>query len=147
MFIFKTMGYRSNCKPGLTLTEVVISLSLLVVVWLIMVGVTHVSKMSGLRAKHKAQANLVMQRAIEDLHKKPFPNIAGSTSTVSIDTKGTPDNWSDDLTGTQVITVASPSSYYKKVVVKLSWNEPILGKNKTVEESLGTYIANDPQAN
>jgi len=141
------MGKKSNNKSGLTLTEVVFSLVLLVVIWLTTVSVVQISKMSGVRAKHKAQAILVMQRAIEDLRKKPFASITGSTSTVSIDTKGTPDNYSDDLVGTQTITVTSPSSYYKKIVVALAWNELLLGKNKTVEEYLGTYIANDPQAN
>jgi Tfp pilus assembly protein PilV len=141
------MGEKSNNKSGLTLTEVIFSLVLLVVIWLTTVSVVHISKASGSRAKHKAQAILVMQRAIEDLRKKPFASITGSTSTVSIDTKGTPDNYSDDLVGTQAITVTSPSSYYKKVVVTLAWNELLLGKNKTVEEYLGTYIANDPQAN
>ncbi len=134
-------------KSGFTLTEVVVSLALLVIVWVAVVSVIHISKMSGVRAKHKAQATLVMQRAVEDLRKKPFATIAGSTSTVSIDTKGTPDNYSDDLTGTQTITVTSPSTYYKKVVVTLSWNELLSGQSKTVGECLGTYIANDPQAN
>lgn len=141
------MRGKPNCRSGLTLTEVVLSLALMVVVWLSTVDVILISKMSGSRAKHKAQAILAMQRAIEDLRKEPFSSITSSTSTVSIDTKGTPDNYSDDLTGTQAITVTASDLYYKKVVVALSWNESLLGKNKTLTEHLGTYIANDPQAN
>ena len=91
---------------------------------------------------------LVTQRAIEDLRKKPFVSIISSSSSVSVDTKGTPDNTADDLIGTQTITVTSPSPYYKKVAVRLAWNEPLLsGKIKTTEENLSTLIANDPQAN
>ena len=130
----------------MTLTEVVISLALLLIIWLATVEVLITSRISSSMARHKAQAMYVMQRTIEDLKKQPFANIAGSTTTVSIDTKGTPDNYSDDFKGTQIVTVTSPSTYYKQIIVELRWNEVFFGKTKIMKEYLGTYIANDPQA-
>lgn len=141
------MRKKPNYKSGLTLTEISISIAILLLIWLAAVEVVIISKMSSSLARHKAQAIYIMNRTIEDLRKQPFASIAGGTSTVAIDTKATPDNYADDFNGTQVLTVTSPSQYYKKVVVELNWNEVFFGRSKTVREYLGTYIANDPQAN
>lgn len=141
------MNRKIKYNSAFTLMEVALSLALLVTVWVAAVGVINSGKLSGSLAKHKAQAIQVMQRAVEDLRKRPFATIAGSTSAVSIDTKGTPDDYSDDLTGTQIITVSSPSQYYKKVAVELRWNELVLGTDKTMREYVATHIVNDPQAN
>ena len=142
-------------KEAFTLTEVVISVFLLALVWLAAVNVIVISRASGSMARHKIQAAYVIQQKIEDLRKQVFNNIAGSTATVSIDTKGTPDNTADDLTATQIVTVSpkpplvgtAPIAYYTQVLVKLDWKESFFGKSKTVIEYAGTYIANDPQAN
>ncbi len=141
------MSSKRSYRSGLTLTEVVLSVALLTLVWLATVEVMVMSKIGSSLARHKVQSIHVMQRAIEDLRRKPFASIISATSTVSIDSRGTPDNYTDDFTGTQVVTVTSPSQYYKKVVVELRWNELLFGKTKTFREYLGTYIANDPQAN
>lgn len=121
---------------------------LLTLVWLAAVNVMLVGKASASLAKHKTQAIYVIQRAIEDLRKQPFGGIiSGNPITVSIDTRGTPDNTFDDLTGTQTITVTNTDPYYKKAVVQLQWKETLFGKTRIVKECCGTYIANDSQSN
>ena len=107
-----------------------------------------ISAMSYSLAKHKTQAIYAAQQAIETLRKQPYANIAGSTSAVIIDSKGT-DNLSDDFNGTQTITVYTDAGvqYCKRVVADIGWKEIIFGKSRTMHESCGTYIANDPQAN
>lgn len=129
------------------MTEAVVSVAVIAVMWLGAAGVFVMTKVNGSMARHKTQAILVAQRAIEDLHKKAFSAIVNSTATVSIDTRGTPDNYSDDLSGTQVITVTPISSYYKKVVVTVSWNEKLPGKVQVMRERCASFIANDPQVN
>lgn len=136
-----------NNKRAFTLTESVVAVFLLTIVWLAGVNVIVVSRACGSLAKHKMQAIYVIQQKIESLRKLSFSSIAGSTSTVTLDTRGTPDTTSGDLTATQTVTVSTPDSYYKKVLVQLSWNESFFGRRKTVYEYGGTYIANDSQAN
>ena len=127
--------------------ETIVAIALLTLVWVADVNTIVVSKMSGSLAKHKVQAVYVMQRTIEDLRKQPFSTIANSNSTVTIDTRGTPDNYTDDLTGTQTVTVTNTDPYYKKILVQVTWKESFFGKSRTVTEYCGTYIANDSQAN
>jgi Tfp pilus assembly protein PilV len=138
---------RMGTKKGFTIIEALVSIIFLAIVWLAIVNVSVISGVIGSYSKHKVQAIYVVQRALEDLHKKSFSQITSGTSTVSVDTRGTPDTTSDDLLGTQTITITSPSSYYKKAVVEVSWTESIFGKNKVVRESCGTFISNDPQIN
>lgn len=141
------LNYLSARRRGFTLPEIVLSLALLLIAWVPVVEVLVMSKVAGSLAKHRVQATYVAQRAIENLHKKAFALIVSSTSSVAIDTKGTPDNTADDLNGTQIITVTSPSTYYKKVVVEVRWNERLPGMTKSMSEYCGSFITNDPQAN
>lgn len=141
------MGKLSLPKnKAFTLTEAVITVTVLLLVWVSVVNMLVISRASEARAKHKIQAIYVLQRALDDLQKKPFASIVNSTSTVTLDTRGTPDIYTDDLTGTQVVTVSS-FPYYKKAVASLTWNEILWGRTKTLTEYCGTHIANDPQAN
>lgn len=138
---------------GFTLPEVMISIVLLALVWIAVVDNIIVGKVSGSRARHKIQAMAVVQRAIEDLHKKPFSQIAsGTTQNVIIDDRGTPYSYSDDLNGTRTITVTNMSIgglvCYKKAIVRLGWTErSAIGRAITMTEIGGTYIPDDPQAN
>ena len=134
-------------NKGFTLTEAVISVAIIALVWIAVFNLFIVGEIAASIAKHKTQAIYVAQATIEKLRKLPFASITGSTSTVSIDSRGTPDIYSDDFTGTQTVTVYNDSVYYKRVAVDISWNELVAGKNKTMHEYCGTYIANDPQAN
>ena len=134
-------------NKGFTLTEAVISVAIIALVWIAVFNLFIVGEIAASIAKHKTQAIYVAQATIEKLRKLPFASITGSTSTVSIDSRGTPDIYSDDFTGTQTVTVYNDSVYYKRVAVDISWNELVSGKNKTMHEYCGTYIANDPQAN
>ena len=141
------MRNHTSFKKGLTLTETLFSIILLVIVWLSASQVIVISKVSGSVAKHKIHAIYVAERTMEELHRKTFSQIANNTSVVSIDTKGTPDNYSDDLMGTRVTTVTSPSTYYKKALVEVSWNEKLGGSYKLMKERCASYIADDPQIN
>lgn len=134
-------------RKGLTLIEVLISMLLLTIAWIAVVEVAIIGVTMGSIARHKIQATYVIQRAMEDLHRRPFPLITGAVTTVSIDTKGTPDNAADDLLGTQTITVTNTSPYYKKIIVEVSWSERLQMINRVMSERAGTYICNDPQAN
>ena len=137
-------------KKGFTLMEVVISIFLLAIVWLAAVNIIVISRAAGAFARHKTQAIYVMQQAIENLRKQPFPANSTTTTTVSIDTNGTPDSTADDITGTQTVTVAdaNPSNtYYKQVSITITWNESFYGKQKQVKECSATYIANDALVN
>ena len=139
---------RNNRARGFTLTEVLVAVFLMTIVWLAAVNIIIVSRASGALARHKVQAMYVIQQEIEFLRKKPFSGISGGTTSVSIDTKGTPDdNGADDFKGTQIVTVTTPNTYYKKVVIEVDWKESLFGKSKTFKEYGGTYIANDSQAN
>lgn len=135
-----------SSKKGFTLLETVFSLILLALVWVAAANVIIVNKMSGSFARHKAQAINVARRAIEDARKKSFVSIIGGTTNVSIDTRGTPDDYSDDFIGTQVMTVTDLGNH-KRVIVEVSWNEIFFGTTRTIREYCGTFIGNDPQVN
>jgi Tfp pilus assembly protein PilV len=141
------MNFIRKHKRGISLIEVVVGVCLLTIVWLAAVNIIVVSRGSGSLARHKTQAIYVMQETIEKLRKQTFGSIAGSTTTVSIDTRGTPDSTADDFMGTQTVTVTTTDPYYKEVLVGITWNESFFGKQKQVKEYCGTYIANDPQIN
>ncbi|MFA6321456.1 MAG: hypothetical protein WCY36_06340 [Candidatus Omnitrophota bacterium] len=143
--------FDKRSEGAFTLTEVIVGICLLTIVWLAAVNVIIISRASGSLAKHKSQAVYLIQQKIENLRKLPYSSIASSNTTgLSIDTRGTPTVSADDLTGNMVVTVTTSSSSYaycKKVVVELNWKESFFGKQKTVKEFGGTYIANDSQAN
>jgi Tfp pilus assembly protein PilV len=141
------MNIKLCDKRAFTLTEILFSIGLLLLVWLAAVNATIIAKFSGSYAKHKIQAVYIAQQTIENLRKTPFASIANSTTTATIDTNGTPYTTTDDFTGTQIVTVTSPSSYYKQIIVEVRWNEILLGKNKTMREYCATIIANEPQVN
>lgn len=130
-----------------TLTETVLSVALLALVWLAAAELILISKISGSFAKHKMQAVYVAQRAMEELHRKPFDQVAGSTVNVSIDTRGTPDDYADDLMGVQQITVTTMSAYYKKALIEVRWDEHLHLTTRQMKESLASFITNDPQTN
>lgn len=141
------MKQAQRYRYGFTLTEIVVAIFLLTIIWLAAVNVIVISRASGSLAKHNEQAIYAIQQKIEALRKLPFADIGGGTTTISLDTRGTPDSTADDLTATQIVTVTTPDSYYKKVLIELDWKESLFGKARTVKEYGGTYIANDPQAN
>ncbi|MDD5428680.1 MAG: hypothetical protein PHI58_05540 [Candidatus Omnitrophica bacterium] len=132
-----------------TLTEVLVGIVLLTIVWLAAVNVIIVSRDAGSLARHKSQAVYLIQEKIENLRKKTFSSLANgtTTATVTLDTRGTPSTTTGDLTGTMTTVISTPNTYYKKILISISWYETLYGKRKTVKEFGGTYIANDAQAN
>jgi prepilin-type N-terminal cleavage/methylation domain-containing protein len=135
------MTLANNSRRGFSLTEVVVGIVLIAIVWLSAINVIVVSRASGAFARHKAQAVYRIQQTIEGLRQGSFSSIVNSTTTVSVDTMGTPDNTADDITGTQYVTVATYNSTlaasvqsYKTVKVEIDWKESFFGKQKTVKE-------------
>lgn len=141
-------------RAGFTLMEVVVAICLLTIAWLAAVNVIVVSRASGSVARHKIQAAYVMQQTIENLRRQAFSTIANSTTTVSLDTMGTPDNTADDLLGTQYVTVTTYNSTaapaiqnYKAIRLEVDWNESFFGRRKLLKEYCWTCIANDAVVN
>ena len=132
---------------GMTLAEAVVSIALLAFVWIATFNMVVSGKAAESRSRHKIQAVYAIQQAIETLRRTTYSSIASSgPTTISLDTKGT-DSTADDFTASRQITVTSPSTYYKKVVVAVTWKETLWGKTRNVTEYGGTFISNDPQAN
>ena len=132
-----------------TLTEVVVAIFLLTIVWLAAVNIIIISRASGALERHKVQAGYILQQTIENLRKQPYSTLTSYSSTVTIDTKGTPDTSAGDITGLQNVTVSPTTDpYYRKVLVKITWSETFFGKLKSnITEYCGTFIANDSQVN
>lgn len=138
-------------RSAFTLTETVLSVLLLVVIWIAAVDTLIVAKYSASYAKHKIQAIYTAQREIERLRKFNYSTMqtqSGTFNDVRLDTKGTPNNPADDMMATRTITVGSDSgNYYRAVNVEIRWNESIFGRTKQMREYCATFIANEPQVN
>ena len=138
-------------RDSFTLTEVAVSLAILLIIWLAAGSAFIVGKYSASYARHKVQAIYAAQLAIENIRKNVlFANMQNSNVAIRIDTRGTPDNIADDFNGRQIINVsdaAGSGGYYKQVLVDIQWNELFFGRNKIMHEYCGTYIANEPQVN
>jgi len=144
------MKMGSGSRRGFTLTEASISILILVILWLAAVNAMIVGKYTASYARHKMQAIYLAQQAIENLRKTPYSlMVSNGPIAVSIDSKGTPDNAADNFNGTQTITVYPEvvGTYYKRVAVKISWNEIFFGRAKQISEYCATHIANEPQVN
>ena len=144
------MKISLRSRSGLGLTEIVISLFMLVIMWLSAADAMIVGKYSASYARHKVQAMYTEQQAIENLRKTPYGLMMSSgPTTVAIDSRGTPDNNADNFNGTRTITVDAevPGTYYRRVAVNMRWNEILFGRTRQVNEYCATYIANEPQVN
>jgi hypothetical protein len=140
------INMKIKSRNGFTLTEAVVSVLILVIIWISAVNALIAGKHSSSYSRHKVQAIYAAQRKIEDLRKATYPPTA-STTTIRIDTKATPDNTADDFTGTQIVTVGQDLGYYRQVNVEIRWNESFFGRTKQMREYCSTYIANEPQVN
>lgn len=140
------MKIKLTSRKGFTLTEAVLSVCVLAIIWLAAVDAIIVGQYSATYARHKKQAIYVAQLEIERLRKRLFTEILSSNNPVSIDTKGTPGT-ADDFRGSQIVTASGDLGYYKSVLVKMQWNEVFFGVNRTMYEYVGTYIANEDQLN
>ena len=136
------------------MTEVVISIFILLIVWLAAINALIVGKYSASYARHKIQAVYAAELGIEDLRKNvSFANLQnqnGVNVPIRIDTKGTPDAVADDFNGRKIITVsdiAGSGGYYKQVLLDIQWNEIFFGRNKTMHEYCSTIISSEPQVN
>lgn len=146
-------SYCSHLNKGFTLTEAVISLFILTMVWVSAVGVVIVGRYAASHAKHKVQAIYIAQRALEEMRRQPFqsPNFenyaASLTGQVNIDTMGSFSNPASPFTGNQIVTVTGLDTYRKRVKVEINWNERLLGGSIVMKEYCTTDIANEPQLN
>ncbi len=156
LYIIYIKGYKmviSYDKRGYSLLEVALSVALLALVWIAVINMITIGKASTMRAKHQSQAISIIQQEIEELHKTQYGTLenitATVTSTVTIDDNGTPNDATDDLAGTQDVTVTTfdPDPGYLRVIVAVTWNEIFRGQDQTLIERCGTYVADDTQVN
>lgn len=143
------MKIKSSFRAGFTLTEIILSVALLALVWVAAAGAVVMSKGNSSLAKHKSQAMYVIAQTMENIRKTPYASIVNgsTTTTVHVDRKDTPDVTTDDFNGTQVVTVTTPVTHYKQIIVELRWNEVFFGRTKIMREYCGTFISDDPQSN
>ena len=153
------MALTRSSRKGFTLTEVVISLLILMIVWLSAVGSVIVSKYAASRAKHKVQAIYLAQSALEQMRRQSFQSpdfenyAATITGPVIIDTMGDFFNPPNIFMGNQAVKVTPVPDiipggpYRKRVQVTVSWTERSLGGSIPMTEYCTTDIANEPQLN
>ena len=137
--------FRSPYR-GFTLTEVVVSLFVLVMTWLAIVGGLVVSRYTATYSRHKIQAIYFAQRALEEQRRLPFVNIQSQAARNFVIS---PDNFAVNRTIT-VSSVTSPigiDQHTKKVQVAVSWNEIFYNKLVPASEYLATDITDEPQFN
>ena len=163
MTIVESAGNKVACiiqvksmssRKGFTLTEVVVSMALIAIVWVGVFNAFVMGVSSSSLANHKAKALYIATETIELWRKLPFSGTGCMASDgprqINMDTNQTNDT-SPGFCGTRTVTVTSytttPPAHYKKVAVDISWTERLVFKTKTMHETLATYISDDPQAN
>ena len=136
---------------GFTLTEVVVSLFILTIVWVSAVGTVIVSKYAASRARHKTQAIYIAQSTLEQMRRQPFQSLGSSAvsfnGSVIIDTMGNFNNPTNPFMGNQMVTVSPIDAYRQRVQVTVSWTERLFGGSEPLTEYCTTDIANEPQLN
>lgn len=128
-------------SKGLTLTEVIFAVFILVVALSAILTTFVVGKMSVSRARHKIEARNLLGAKMEQLKNTSYENIISSAPvTITLDkgpdiTEGT----ADDLLAEQSVWVLDKNGY-KEIIVKLSWNEIGWGGSIAAYEKLVTFI-------
>jgi prepilin-type N-terminal cleavage/methylation domain-containing protein len=164
------MKKSSKTTSGFTLTEVLVSVGIMVVFLPFAASMLVNSQLLASYSKHKIQAAYAAQQIIETQRQNPFLVIAAGNSvtvqpnpaSVILDTKGNYVNATcsnpNIFCGTATITV-TPAVYTStsgaKVtstaidhfVVTISWNEQILKLKVPMTETYAQDIVNDPMLN
>ncbi|GEM_PF-6077987 len=133
-------------QGGFTLIEIIVSITVIPLLWFAVYISLSVNTMLISQAKHRAQAVFIAQRFIDVMRAGEYQNLSNiAGGSVAIDTRGTADT-ADDLLGTMSITLGPPDGggHYRPVNVTISWNERALGdSDRVLTESLTTIISDD----
>jgi len=137
-------------QSGFTLIEIIVSITLIPVLWFAIHTALSVNTMLIVQAKHRAQAAFIAQQNLDWIRTVAYADLPSITASqvVTIDNRGTTAT-GDDLTGFRNITLGSDQElaggHYRQVTATVSWNEIMLGgPDKILTESLTTIISDDP---
>lgn len=137
-------------ESGFTLIEIIVSITLIPVLWFAISVALSVNTMLIVQAKHRAQAVFVAQQNLDWMRTVAYTALPSITThqAVTIDNRGTTAT-GDDLTGFRDITLGPDQvitgGHYRQATVAVNWNERMLGgPDKTLTESLTTIISDDP---
>ena len=136
-------------SKGFTLTEAATSIAIFTLILVSILGAFSMGISGASLAKHKAKALYIATETIELWRKLPFSTMGSDgPRQINMDTNQTNDT-SPGFCGIRTVTVTSyaATEHYKKVAVDISWTERIAFKEKTMHETLATFISDDPQAN
>jgi len=140
---------KTRSQKGLTLLEVLVSVSVFFLIWMAAAASIVGSRYLSSFAKHKGQAIYLAQEALEEQRRRTFNNIASRADAVPLDTQGTFNTATDDLNGNRVITVTAVpgDAFRKRVRADVTWWEPILGGRIQIHTYCTTDIANETNLN
>ena len=134
-------------RGGATLIEVIIAVLIMGISTGAILGAFIVGRYAVERAKHRTVVVNRIAGELEEIMETAYVNVIPSTTTqpVPIDARGTVGT-SDDLTGTQTVTVtemAAGTYGYKKVLVAIGWADVGWGAKSSLSESAITYITQE----
>ena len=132
-------------QSGFTLIEIIVSITLIPLLWFAIYTALSVNTMLTTQAKHRAQAVFTAQQNLDRMRTVSYATLPAVTAhqAVTIDNRGTAAA-GDDLTGTIASLVAPVNAHCRQVIVTVNWNERVLGAgNRAMSESLATIISDD----
>lgn len=146
----KRKHFMPHPRSGFTLIESVITMAIVALAFISTVTLMTFSRIHNDLEQERARAHQVVSEELEEIRRDLYTYIT-SGRTVTVWDNGTPDDTADDTTGTlEVIArdpagnlvVAAPSPAVRlQVEVTLTWNPRGRLGNKTMRESLMTYLA------
>lgn len=129
---------------GFTLIEIIVSITLVPLVWLAIYISLSANTMLVTQAKHRAQAVFIAQQTLDAMRANGFAALPTfPAQDVRIDTRGTMDSL-DDLIGRMTPTWGVMGSHLRRVTVTINWDEiTVGGPVRLLTESLTTFISDD----
>lgn len=145
---FRLIKGARNLQNGLTLVEVLVSVTLIVVLLTAAASTILNSQFLSSYAKHKIQAAYVGQQILEQERRLGLSGISSQPSAaVTLDTKGTYGTTSDDFLGNRVITVTAIDAYRKMVQVEINWLEQFGAGKITMREYFKATLSDESTLN
>ncbi len=140
---------KDRLNKGSTLVEVLVSIAVVLILLVAAASTLLSSRFMSSYSKHKIQAAYLAQQLFEIKRRALFTNIVSVPETsYSLDTNGTYNSITDDLTAKVTFTVTSLNNYLKKVQMKISWVERLAsGVQITINEYYATSICDDAVPN
>lgn len=134
-------------RVGFTLVEMIVSITLIPLIWIGVYIALSANTMFISQAKHRAQAVFLAQQRLDLMRSDAYANLTTTVvPNITIDTRGTA-GVGDDLTGTMNVTVVATiplNIHYRQVTATINWDEAALGgAPRALTESLTTIISDD----